>query len=395
MLKQEIAQYAKQVLAAVTGWRRHLHAHPELSFREYNTSDYVKSVLSDHGISWQEMADTGVVALIRGDLPSDKVVALRADMDALPITEQNEVDYISKNQGVMHACGHDVHTSSLLGVAVILQSLKPTFGGTVKLIFQPGEECLPGGASLMIRDGVLKDPAPAAVIGQHVMPTIPVGKVGFRIGKFMASMDELKVTVTGRGGHGAQPQDNIDPVLIASHIVVALQQVVSRMADPFTPTVVSFGKFIANGAINVIPDQVHLEGTFRTFDEAWRQKAHAEMKKIAAATAESMGAKCEFTINRGYPFLFNNEALTEEISGYAVEYLGREQVLDMDQWMASEDFSYYSQLTDGCFYMLGVRNEAKNITSMLHTATFNIDENALEISAGLMTYLALRRLGNG
>lgn len=394
MLNKIIQQQARQVLPDVIGWRRHLHAHPELSFREYNTATYVKAILDQYGIAWQPMSETGIVALIKGQIPSEKVVALRADMDALPITEQNTVDYISQNEGVMHACGHDVHTSSLLGVAVILRSMREKFAGTIKLIFQPGEECLPGGATLMIRDGVLTNPVPDAIVGQHVMPTIPFGKVGFRKGKYMASMDELKVTVTGRGGHGAQPHNNIDPVLIASYIVVALQQVVSRMANPFTPTVVSFGKFIANGAVNVIPDQVYMEGTFRTFDETWRTKAHTEMKKIAEATAESMGAKCEFIINRGYPFLFNNEALTEELSGYAVEYLGQEQVVDLDQWMASEDFAYYSQITNGCFYMLGVRNEEKKITSMLHTSTFNIDEDALEISTGLMTYLALRRLGN-
>ncbi len=394
MLKKLIQASAGEAVPELIRWRRHLHAHPELSFREYNTSAYVQSVLDHHGIAWRTMADTGVVAIITGALPSDKVVALRADMDALPIHEQNEVTYKSTSEGVMHACGHDVHTASLLGVAVMLQSIREKFGGTIKLIFQPGEECLPGGATLMIRDGVLKDPVPTAIIGQHVMPTIPVGKVGFRKGKHMASMDELRLTVRGRGGHGAQPQDNIDPVLIASHIVVALQQVVSRMTNPFTPAVVSFGKMIANGAINIIPDEVYLEGTFRTFDETWRQEAHVEMKKIAEATARSMGGNCSFTINTGYPLLFNNEALTEELSGYASEYLEPEQVIALDPWMASEDFAYYSQQAQGCFYMLGVRNEAKNITAALHTAVFDIDEAALEISVGLMTYLALRRLGN-
>lgn len=394
MLKNEIQGLSKNLFEEVRGWRRSLHAHPELSFREFNTSKFIKAVLDKQGISWQEMGGTGIVAMIAGELPSERVVALRADMDALPITEQNSTDYISQNKGVMHACGHDAHTASLLGVATILQSVKHCFGGVIKFIFQPGEECLPGGATLMIRDGVLENPAPGAVIGQHVMPSIPCGMVGFRRGKHMASMDELKITVTGRGGHGAQPQDNIDPVLIASHIIVALQQVVSRMANPFIPTVISFGKFIADGAINVIPDQVFIEGTFRTFDEDWRNKAHREMKKIARGTAESMGGKCEFTINRGYPFLFNNEALTDELSGYAIEYLGRDRVLDTDQWMASEDFAYYSQLTDSCFYLLGIRNEEENITSSLHTATFNIDENALETSMGLMTWLTLRRLGN-
>ncbi len=394
MLKEAIKRYTAERLYTIIGWRRQLHADPELSFREYNTSAFVKSVLSGFGIEWQEMADTGVVALIKGAHPSEKVVALRADMDALPIKEQNTVDYISRNAGVMHACGHDVHTASLLGVAGILKSMEKEFAGTIKLIFQPGEECLPGGATLMIRDGVLKNPAPAVVMGQHVMPKIPCGKVGFRKGKFMASMDELKLKVKGRGGHGAQPQDNIDPVLIASHILVSLQQLVSRMADPFMPTVLSFGKFIAEGAINVIPDEVYIEGTFRTFDENWREKAHREMKKIAEAVATGMGGSCEFTINRGYPLLFNNEALTEQLSCFATEYLGAENVLELDPWMASEDFAYYSQLADTCFYMVGVRNEDKQLTSSLHTATFNVDETALLVSTGLMAYLALRKLGN-
>lgn len=394
MLKDTILEQADKIFEEVVGWRRHLHTHPELSFKEYNTSKFVRKILTESGINWLEMADTGVVALIKGDLPSDNIIALRADMDALPITEQNTTNYSSQNKGVMHACGHDVHTSSLLGVAKILQSLKPSFGGTAKFIFQPGEECLPGGATLMIKAGALQNPTPEVVIGQHVMPTIECGKVGFRKGKHMASMDELKLTVQGRGGHGAQPHLNIDPVLITAHIVVALQQVVSRLSNPFTPTVLSFGKLIADGAVNVIPDSVYIEGTFRTFDEEWRQKAHIEMKKIAEGIAESMGGKCVFTINKGYPYLFNNEELTEQLSSFAVEYLGAENVLNADPWMASEDFAYYSQLTDSCFYLLGIRNDKKNITASLHTANFDIDEDALRTSVGLMAYTALRKLGN-
>lgn len=394
MLKEEIKQCANTIFDEILTWRRHLHTHPELSFEEFETAGFVKSTLSSLGINWQPMGGTGVAAFIKGDLPSDETIALRADMDALPITEQNTVNYASVNNGVMHACGHDAHTASLLGVAKILQTLKHRFGGTVKFIFQPGEERLPGGATFMIRDGILKDPVPSAVIGQHVMPAIDCGKVAFKKGKHMASMDELKIKVIGKGGHGAQPQDNIDPVLIAAHIIVALQQLVSRLANPFTPTVISFGKLVADGAINVIPDEVYIEGTFRTFDETWRDKAHKEMKKMAEGIAVSMGGKCEFTINRGYPYLLNNEALTEALFGYAVEYLGAENVLEADQWMASEDFAYYSHLADSCFYLLGIRNEEKKITASLHTSTFNIDENALLLSPGLMAYLALRRLGN-
>jgi amidohydrolase len=312
----------------------------------------------------------------------------------LPVMEANNLDYASLNTGVMHACGHDVHTSSLLGTAHILQSVKARFGGVIKLIFQPGEERIPGGASIMIKEGVLENPRPAAVIGQHVIPSISTGKIGIRKGKHMASMDELYVTVFGKGGHGGMPHQNIDPVLIASHIIVALQQVVARIADPTLPTVLSFGKLMAAGSTNVIPDEVSMEGTFRTVDEKWRAEAHGRMKKIACGIAESMGGSCAFTIVRGYPVLINEEALTEQVGIFAAEYLGKENVVDTDIWMASEDFAYYSQLADSCFYLLGTGNKEKGTVSYLHSPTFNIDEDALAISTGLMAYIAVRRLGN-
>ena len=394
MLKEKIQDLSQNIHGDVIKHRRHLHANPELSFNEYKTSAYVKAALDDLGIEWQPMADTGIVGVIKGRKESDAVIALRADMDALPIIEANEVPYKSLNEGIMHACGHDVHTSSLLGTAKILTQLKDDFGGTIKLIFQPGEEKLPGGASLMIKEGALENPKPQAVLGQHVMPLIDAGKIGIRSGKYMASTDELYVTVKGKGGHGAQPQQNIDPVVITAHIIVALQQIVSRVADPKLPTVLSFGKVIANGATNVIPNEVYLEGTFRTLDENWRAEAHKRMKKMAEGIAESMGAECEFRIVNGYPFLVNEEKLTAEIRSFAESYLGKENVLDLDIWMAAEDFAYYSQVADSCFYRLGIRNEEKGITSSVHTPTFDIDENALSISTGLMAYIALKRLGN-
>lgn len=395
MLKEEIAQLAKTLAAETVAIRRHLHANPELSFQEFNTSAFIKARLNDMGITWQEMAGTGIVAIIQGEKPgtSDHVIALRADIDALPILEQEGRIYGSQNIGVMHACGHDVHTASLLGTAKILRTVKASFSGRVKLIFQPGEEKLPGGASLMIKEGVLLNPQPAAIIGQHVMPFIDVGKVGFRSGKYMASTDELHVTVSGRGGHGAQPHQNIDPIVITAHIIVALQQVVSRMADPKMPTVLSFGKINANGATNVIPNEVKLEGTFRTFDEAWREEAHNKMKKMAEGIAESMGGRCDFDIHKGYPYLVNEEKLTAEVRGYAEEFLGKENVEDLDLWMAGEDFSYYSQAIDACFYRLGTRNVSKGITAAVHTPNFDIDEQALSISTGLMAYIAIKRLG--
>lgn len=373
--------------------RHHLHANPELSFQEFETSKYVKIALENIGISKIEhIANTGLVALIEGKNSSAKTIALRADMDALSIKELNNVAYKSKNDGIMHACGHDVHTSCLLGAAQILYNLRNEFEGTIKLIFQPGEEKLPGGASIMIDEGVLKNPDATAIIGQHVMPLIPVGKVGFKSGLYMASTDELYVKVIGKGGHGAMPQLNIDPVVIAAQIIISLQQIVSRMSSPIIPSVLSFGKVIANGATNVIPNEVTMEGTFRTLDEKWRLEAHDKMVKMATMIAESMGGKCEFEVRKGYPFLYNDEILTDKAKQHAIEFLGSENVVDLDIWMAAEDFAYYSQVIPACFYRLGTRNEAKGIVSSVHTPTFDIDENALEIGSGLMAYLSICEL---
>lgn len=394
MWRTKIQELAKAISADVIANRRHLHAHPELSFEEHETAAFIASKLDALGITYKRMAGNGLVGFIKGDKTSDRVIALRGDIDALPILEANEVPYKSKNPGVMHACGHDVHTSSLLGTARILSELKAEFGGTVKFIFQPAEEKLPGGASLMIKEGVLENPKPDAILGQHVMPLIDAGKVGFRSGKYMASTDELYVTVNGKGGHGAQPQQNIDPVLITAHILTALQQVVSRIADPRLPSVLSFGKVIANGATNVIPNEVYLEGTFRTLDEDWRKEAHLRMKKMAEGIAESMGGSCDFNIVNGYPFLINEPKLTASVREAAEAYLGKENVLDLDIWMAAEDFAYYSQVADACFYRLGTRNEGKGITASVHTPTFDVEESALETGSGLMAYLAIKQLGN-
>ncbi len=392
-IKDKIKQEAQSSMEELVQIRRHLHMHPELSFEEHKTAEFVANKLKSFGLTPQEgVAGTGVTALIEGQNPGSKVIALRADMDALPITEANEVPYKSTNEGIMHACGHDAHTTSLLGAAKILSQFKDEFEGTIKLIFQPGEEKIPGGASLMIKDGVLQNPAPAHVIGQHVMPFIPAGKVGFREGMYMASADELYVTVKGKGGHAAMPESNIDPVLIASHIIVALQQIVSRNANPKIPSVLSFGKVVANGATNVIPNEVYIEGTFRTLNEEWRYAAHEKMKKIAESMAEGMGGSCDFQVMRGYPFLKNDPVLTSRAKQNAIAYLGEENVVDLDLWMAAEDFAYYSQEIGCCFYRLGTGNQAKGITSSVHTPTFDIDESALEIGAGLMSWLAVKEL---
>jgi len=396
MLKEKIKSLAKAYKEEVIATRRHLHENPELSYVEFQTAAFVKARLEEIGITQLEQkATTGWSALIEGKNPSKKVIALRADMDALPIIEANDVPYKSKNPGVMHACGHDAHTASLLGAAKILNEVKGDFEGTIKLIFQPGEEVAPGGASYMIKDGVLENPKPQGIIGQHVMPFIPSGKVGFRQGLYMASADELYITVKGKGGHGAMPETLIDPVLIASHLIVALQQVVSRAASPKIPSVLSFGRVEALGATNVIPNEVKIQGTFRTLNEDWRAKAHQKMLQIAHGIVEGMGGEVDFEIRKGYPFLQNNPEMTARASEAAKEYLGEENVLDLDIWMAAEDFAYYSQVVDGCFYRLGTRNEAKGIISGVHTPTFDIDENALEIGAGLMAWLAVSELEKG
>lgn len=395
-IEHVIKSKAASIHSKVISHRRHLHQNPELSFVEYKTAQYVASQLAAMGIIPQVgVADTGVVALITGTKhESNQVIALRADMDALPITEANNVSYKSTVPGVMHACGHDAHTASLLGVVEILNSMKEHFAGSVKFIFQPGEEKSPGGASLMIKAGVLENPKPTHIIGQHVMPLIPAGKVGFREGMYMASTDEIYIKVKGKGGHGAMPEQNIDPVVIASHLVIAMQQLVSRWASPKTPTVLSIGKMIAMGANNVIPNEVTLEGTLRTMDEPWRATAKIILEKLAIGLVESMGGTCEINIVKGYPYLENDPTLTRALREYATDYLGAENVVELDKWMAGEDFSYYTHEAAGCFYRLGTRNEELGIVSSVHTPTFDIDESALEIGCGLMTYLALRQLGN-
>lgn len=374
--------------------RRHIHQNPELSFEEYKTATFIAKELKAIGLEPQEgIAGTGLVALVKGKNADLKTIALRADIDALPIHEQNEVPYKSQNPGVMHACGHDVHTSSLLGVARILNEVKDEFEGTVKLIFQPGEEKAPGGASLMIEQGVLENPKVNSIIGQHVAPNIPVGKIGFREGMYMASTDEIYMRVIGIGGHGAAPHMCVDPVVIASNIIVSLQQIISRNRNPTFPSVLTFGRFIADGVTNIIPEEVYIEGTFRCMNEDWRADGLAKMQRMAEGIAEAMGAKCEFWIVKGYPYLENNPKLTQNIRQHATEYVGKENIVDLDLWLAGEDFAFYSQVVDASFYRLGTRNEARGIVSGVHTPTFDIDEQALEIGPGLMAYMAVRELG--
>jgi amidohydrolase len=390
-LKETVQSIASDIREEIIGVRRHLHQYPELSFHEVQTSAYIKRKLDEMGIMWQPVAGTGVLATINGALGAGKVIALRADMDALAIEDKKETEYRSKNKGVMHACGHDAHTAVLLGVARILKAMEYRFNGTVKLIFQPAEEILPGGAARVIGEGALTDPGVDLIIGQHVMPALSAGKVGIRRGKFMASMDEISIIIKGKGGHGAQPHLIIDPVLAASSVIVILQQLISRKNNPAIPSVLSFGKFQANGTINIIPDEVLLEGTFRTMDEKWRQKALQEICQLTKSVTEGLGCTCEINIRNGYPSLYNPASIVETIERFMEEYLGKQQVEECDIWMASEDFSYYSEVVDSFFYLLGVGEEGRESLS-LHTSTFDINENAMETGMGLMAYIVLKYL---
>lgn len=395
MLLEKIKALAQAQHSEIVDCRRHLHQYPELSYQEEKTAAFIAEQLAATGLQPQRgIAGTGVVVMIQGKNPDKKAVALRADMDALPIQEANETPYKSKNPGVMHACGHDVHTSALLGAARILYVLREHFEGTVKCIFQPGEEKLPGGASLMIADGVLENPKPASIFGQHVHPPLRAGMVGFRSGMYMASADELYLIVKGRGGHGAMPQDCIDPVVVSAQIILALQQVVSRLNNPAIPSVLTFGKINSvGGATNIIPNEVKIEGTFRTMNEQWREEAHAHITRMAAQVAAAYGAQCECQILKGYPVLHNEETLTTRAKNWAVEYLGADKVVDLPLRMTAEDFAYFAQAMPGCFYRLGTGNPGRGITSPVHTDTFDIDETALETGAGLMAWLALKELG--
>lgn len=387
MLKDKIKQLARQYAPDFISIRQHLHAHPELSYQEYETSRYVREQLTELGIPFKIMAETGVVGLIEGKNPTKRMIALRADMDALPIKEENNIPYKSRKEGVMHACGHDVHTSILLGASRILQELREEWEGTVKLIFQPGEEKNPGGASLLIREGVLRDPVPEAIFGLHVHPGLEVGKLSFRGGMVMASADEIYITIKGKGGHAAAPHLTVDTILVASHLVVALQQIISRNRNPLSPSVLSITSVQGGYTTNVIPSEVKLMGTFRAMDEEWRFRAHELIRKQAIELVHSMGAEIDLHIDVGYPMVHNNEALNRVARAEAGQFLGSDNVLETEVRMGAEDFGYYTRQIPGCFYRLGVMNVEKGITSGVHTPTFNIDESAIEIGAAVMAWL--------
>lgn len=386
---EKIRQLAAAYADEFTGVRHQLHANPELSYEEHETSAFIQEKLKAWQIPFEIKASTGVVGLIKGKNPDSAIVALRADMDALPIQEANDVPYKSKKAGVMHACGHDVHTTCLLGAAKILNELKDEWEGTVKLLFQPGEEKNPGGASLLIAEGVLENPAPQKIFALHVHPGLEVGKYSFRGGMVMASADEIYITIRSKGGHAAAPQFTADTILIGSHIVTGLQQIVSRNNNPFNPSVLSITAFQGGNTTNVIPSEVKLMGTFRAMNEEWRFRAHEMIIRQVKETAAAMGAAADVRIDVGYPFVLNDEMLTAAARKQAEIYAGADNVEETELRMGAEDFAYYSQKIPGCFFRLGAGNKAKHITSAVHTPTFNIDEKAIENGMGMMAWLAI------
>ncbi|MDO9375943.1 MAG: M20 family metallopeptidase [Ferruginibacter sp.] len=392
-LQQQIRSLAKKYGDEFIGIRRHLHAHPELSYQEFETSKFVQQKLSSYDIPFEIMATTGVIGLLKGRNPEKRVVALRADMDALPIIEENDVEYKSTVPGVMHACGHDVHTSCLLGAAKILSELKDEWEGTIKLIFQPGEEKNPGGASLLINEGVLENPAPESIFGMHVHTTLDTGKLSFRGGMVMASADEIYISIKGKGGHAAAPQFTADTLLIASHLVVSLQQIISRNNSPFNPSVLTITSIQGGNTTNVIPSEVKMMGTFRAMNEEWRFKAHSLIRKMATELVNSMGAEIDIRIDVGYPFVLNNERLSMAAKETAMGYLGADNIEETELRMGAEDFAFYSHKIPGCFFRLGTRNEAKGITIGGHTPTFDVDENAIETGIGMMALLGATNAG--
>jgi hippurate hydrolase len=388
MLAKKIKELSASLADEFISIRHHLHAHPELSYNEFETSKFIQQKLAAENIEHSVMATTGVVGIIKGKNPEKRIIALRADMDALPITEENNVEYRSKNAGVMHACGHDVHSTCLLGAAKVLNLLKDEWEGTVKLIFQPGEERNPGGASIMIKEGVLEDPKPQGILALHVHPGLETGKLSFRSGMVMASADEIYITIKGKGGHAASPHLTTDTILIASHLIIALQQVVSRNNDPFNPSVLSITSVKGGNTTNVIPSEVKLMGTFRAMNEEWRFKAHELIKKQCTELVHAMGGEIDILIDVGYPFVLNNEVLTSSAENKAGAYLGSENIERTELRMGAEDFAYYSHRIPACFFRLGVGNASKGISAGVHTPLFNIDERSIETGMGVMAWLA-------
>ncbi len=392
-LKEQINHIlTDQLLDEIISIRRHFHQHPELSFKEHQTSSKIRSLLDQWGVKYEfPFVETGILVSIKGDLPGPRI-ALRSDMDALPIEEQTGMHFASQNHGVMHACGHDIHMASLLGAIRVLDPLKSLIEGEILFLFQPGEEMIPGGAKLMLEQGIFKDRQPDMIIAQHVLPEMDAGQVGFRPGMYMASNDEIFITVKGKGGHGALRHLLKDPILMASHILIELHKTMTEKAPKDVPTVLSFGKVLADGATNVIPDQVNLEGTFRTMNETWRKKAHRLIEKVSSDIASSRGGSIDLEVRHGYPVLHNHAQLAIESAQLAKDFLGSEQVEDMDIRMTAEDFAWFTQSIPGMMYRLGVKNPGSDQIYPLHTSRFRADESALKTGISVLTYLAVELL---
>lgn len=395
LLETEVKQLSSKIRHEVVAIREWIHAHPELSNEEIKTAAFISKKLSEWNIPHEKnIAGNGISVLLKGDLKSEKVIAIRGELDALPIYEKNNVSYKSCNEGVMHACGHDVHSAALLGTLRILQQLKSQWGGTVKAIFQPAEEKLPGGASVMIANGILENPKPDSILALHVFPTLEFGKVGFREGQYMASADEIYITVTGKGGHAAMTGEYNNPIFIAARLLNAYENFIEETKKQSVPTVIAFGKITGAGATNVIPDEVKIEGTFRTMDEDWRKKIHEKLKSIAQKIAGETHSTIEVNIVIGYPCLYNNPALTQLAKSAAEVFLGKENVVDIPLRMTSDDFAFYSQEIPGCYFRLGTRNEERGIISPVHTSTFDIDERALQTATGTMAWITIQLLNS-
>ncbi|MBS3807234.1 MAG: amidohydrolase [Bacteroidales bacterium] len=388
-LKNQIRKLARKYFEEVVEIRRHIHQYPELSFHEYDTARYLESLLHKMGLESRRVAGTGLTGMLGMTDESKKTIALRADIDALPVFEKNKLDYSSKYEGRMHACGHDAHSAMLIGALKILRDMEGHLEGNIRYIFQPGEEKLPGGAWEMIRAGVLNNPKPDLIIGQHVYPELSTGQLGFKPGPYMASTDEIYLTIRGKGGHGAMPNQYDDTVYLATQIIQSLQQIVSRKTPPTIPTVLSFGKIIANGATNVIPDEVYMEGTFRTMDEKWRDKAHRLIREISRSIIRPTTAECDVHIKKGYPVLKNDEPSTNRAVEYSKQLLGKTRIHPLEVRMTAEDFAYYTREIPGIFYRLGIRNKSGGINNPLHSSSFNIDEKAMETGMANMAWLAI------
>ena len=392
MIQSNINSDLGEIFTKVKAYREHLHAHPELSYQEFETMNFVCEKLAEIGIPFTSgVAKTGVVALISGDHHSENTpcIGLRADLDALPIKEENQVPYKSKNDGVMHACGHDVHTSILLGAAEVLWNKRADLKCPVKLIFQPGEEKNPGGASLMIDAGCLQNPPVKEMYALHVFPEMPFGHVGFKDGLYMASCDEVYIDVIGKGGHGATPHQTVDSILIGAEIVTSLQQIVSRQCDPKIPCVLNFGHFEGLGATNIVPSKVHIKGTFRTMNEEWRAEALNRIVRQAEYIAKAHGGEAKVEISKGYPYLENNPLLTQKLRKKAINHLGEQNVHELPIRLTAEDFSFYAQEVPTCFFRIGVRNEEKGIVHSVHHPRFDIDPEALKTGVEMMVLACL------